>query len=161
MGGRKAPIPFSENPVGWCRWCGKKIIDPKTGGVSKRRRWHPECVEAYRLTWPAVWRERVWKHRGGVCGICGRQCGKWIKWYEGPVLSPSLLKKFASPKDPQPCRYSAVRFVEHYRWEADHIRPLADGGDHSLENGQVACYDCHRVKTSRENSIRARRRRKT
>lgn len=35
---------------------------------------------------------------------------------------------------------------------ADHIKPLAQGGDWSLENGQGLCHGCHSIKTRRENS---------
>ncbi|MCI0423644.1 MAG: HNH endonuclease [Acidobacteria bacterium] len=35
--------------------------------------------------------------------------------------------------------------------EADHIKPLRDGGDWSLENGQGLCKPCHTRKTNRES----------
>lgn len=34
--------------------------------------------------------------------------------------------------------------------EADHIQPLRDGGDWSLENGQGLCKPCHTRKTNRD-----------
>jgi len=34
--------------------------------------------------------------------------------------------------------------------EADHIVPLAQGGDWSLENGQGLCKTCHSRKTRRQ-----------
>lgn len=43
-------------------------------------------------------------------------------------------------------------------WEADHIVPLVDGGSYGMENLQTLCPKHHREKTSRENAVRARRR---
>jgi 5-methylcytosine-specific restriction protein A len=44
------------------------------------------------------------------------------------------------------------------RWEADHIVPLEDGGEHTMENLQRACDPCHHAKTAAENAARARQR---
>lgn len=38
---------------------------------------------------------------------------------------------------------------------ADHIIPLKQGGDYSLENGQGLCHPCHNRKTSQEKSSNA------
>jgi 5-methylcytosine-specific restriction endonuclease McrA len=38
--------------------------------------------------------------------------------------------------------------------EVDHVIELAAGGDDSLENLQVLCKSCHKVKTARYNSKR-------
>lgn len=47
---------------------------------------------------------------------------------------------------------------ENPMWQADHIVPLEDGGEHTMENLQRLCDPCHTAKTSRENAERARRR---
>lgn len=39
---------------------------------------------------------------------------------------------------------------------ADHITPLKQGGDYSLENGQGLCHPCHNRKTSKENQDNAK-----
>jgi len=33
------------------------------------------------------------------------------------------------------------------QWEADHIVPLAEGGDSSLENYRTLCIECHKSAT--------------
>ena len=51
--------------------------------------------------------------------------------------------------------------LEGYRirqslWECDHVIPSTDGGADALDNLQTLCQPCHRNKTARENSARAR-----
>jgi 5-methylcytosine-specific restriction endonuclease McrA len=41
-------------------------------------------------------------------------------------------------------------------WECDHVVPSTDGGVDALDNLQTLCQPCHRNKTARENSTRAR-----
>ena len=38
--------------------------------------------------------------------------------------------------------------------EVDHVIELASGGDDSIENLQVLCRECHKVKTAKYNSSR-------
>jgi 5-methylcytosine-specific restriction protein A len=38
---------------------------------------------------------------------------------------------------------------------ADHIMPLKQGGDYSLENGQGLCHPCHNRKTAQEKQTNA------
>ncbi len=38
------------------------------------------------------------------------------------------------------------------KWQLDHIVPLIDKGSKGLENMQTLCLDCHKAKTSKENS---------
>jgi 5-methylcytosine-specific restriction endonuclease McrA len=169
MGRGGAKIPFPGNGTGWCKWCGLEIIDPKTDATSRRRKWHPECVEAYKLTWPAVWRAEVWKKDAGQCQLCGRACGRWVKWGAGPPMSRKAaaevmqnLRALGRPLDRGSFvheKFSHVHFIEIYCWNADHVQPLADGGEWTLDNGQVACCDCHKAKTGREATARAARRR--
>jgi len=45
--------------------------------------------------------------------------------------------------------------------QADHIDPLADGGEDDAEsNGQILCFPCHKEKTREENKERAKKRKK-
>jgi 5-methylcytosine-specific restriction endonuclease McrA len=47
-----------------------------------------------------------------------------------------------------------VKCKEEWTTTADHILPLEDGGDWSLENGQGLCTSCHSRKTAREKAAR-------
>jgi hypothetical protein len=64
-------IPHSTAPRGICRWCGLPIMRPD-GRPDRRRNWHPECVESYKLCWPGHARQRVKERDGGICAGCGR-----------------------------------------------------------------------------------------
>lgn len=46
---------------------------------------------------------------------------------------------------------SELSFSEYPKaWQIDHIVPVASGGKSSVDNLQVLCTDCHRLKTSSE-----------
>lgn len=38
--------------------------------------------------------------------------------------------------------------LQHGEWECDHVLPLRQGGDNSLNNLRVLCKPCHRAKTN-------------
>lgn len=42
-------------------------------------------------------------------------------------------------------------------WEADHILPVVEGGDSSLDNIRTLCIPCHRAATAALRARRARR----
>jgi 5-methylcytosine-specific restriction endonuclease McrA len=66
-------IPFSDAPRGTCRWCGEVILK-SDGNQNCRRRWHPECEDAFHFQiYPQVARWRVWERDRGVCAECGVQ----------------------------------------------------------------------------------------
>lgn len=72
-GHRATPSPpFSDAPMGTCRWCGEAIVHGRVGA----RRWHDGrenergCVVEYRQTWPSAWRRAVLERDGGVCAEC-------------------------------------------------------------------------------------------
>ena len=41
--------------------------------------------------------------------------------------------------------------IKPYMFDVDHIKPLKDGGDHSKDNLQLLCFNCHRFKSAIEN----------
>lgn len=43
-------------------------------------------------------------------------------------------------------------------WEADHIVPVVEGGDSSLDNIRTLCIPCHRAETAALHARRAGRR---
>lgn len=47
---------------------------------------------------------------------------------------------------------------KHKGQEVDHRVPLIDGGSFMLTNLQLLCLSCHKVKTAKEASTRAQRR---
>lgn len=128
----------------YCAWCGEKIVlaDPVAGYRFAQRRYHRgdeheigdrNCVSEYNRsrTWDARTAvERIEREKHGV--VACRECG--------------LIVAGADPMSGEDC----------HPWEADHIVPLEDGGEHELENLQPLCVPHHREKTARENAARRR-----
>jgi 5-methylcytosine-specific restriction endonuclease McrA len=147
---RRLVIPHSTAPRGTCRWCGLPILRPD-GRPDRRRNWHPECVETYKLCWPGHARQRVKERDHGICAGCGRDTVTRRLRRSGPITPRPDDARYAG-------RYCRAVWTERHAWELDHIVPLADGGTHELVNMQTLCRPCHRTKTAREAAERAQRR---
>lgn len=133
------PPPFRQlfgGLPGWCQVCGGCITEAT--GKPSRRTWHhrrdgePDCLRQH---WfengdNGIIRALVKERDGAVCAAC-------------PPGSP--------PCD-TPARPEA--------WQADHIVPLIDGGEHTMANLQTLCDTHHKEKTAREASARAAERRR-
>lgn len=144
----KPEIPFSDAPHGLCRWCGEAILKPD-GNQDTRRRWHEPCVEEYRFyVFPSVANYRLEKRDGGVCQACGLDTGS---------LSWQAFQQSGSYEEWH--RMLSGRGLPAGRsfWEADHVVPLCEGGEHSMDNLWTLCVPCHRTKTGHEASLRARK----
>jgi 5-methylcytosine-specific restriction protein A len=51
------------------------------------------------------------------------------------------------------CRHCEIAGRVTIAIVADHIRPLRQGGDWAIENGQGLCLSCHARKTRKENKL--------
>lgn len=162
---------------GRCKWCGERVYRVNKNGhvvVDLRRMWHlgrtvhpdaepePDCLREYSAQ-GFTFRDQVGLRDKGVCASCGRDCEAERRAWES--LRPSKAWDAEDAAD----WYSKAfeeRDAEHREWleqepvgwQADHIVPLEDDGEHLLANAQTLCGPCHVVKTARENSERARRR---
>lgn len=119
------PPHFDTTPPGTCRWCNGKIPLTAKGRESKSR-WHPACVDEYKLLfWPTATRKAVWKRDQGVCASCGKKCARkgQPKWHMDHRLP----------------LYEAHGNLDYWR----------------MTNLQTLCGDCHKVKTSNEATLRA------
>jgi len=143
---RSPPVPHWRKGPRFCRWCGE---DSPAG-----RRWHPECVLAYKLAAESAEQRRVcWVRDQGVCGVCGLDTAKALRERVGP----EQWRIYYSERVPD----GAGKL-----WQSDHIRPLVDGGGLDLayfaaDNLRTTCTACHKAKTSSEASERAARLRET
>jgi 5-methylcytosine-specific restriction enzyme A len=84
----------------------------------------------------------------GVCAKCQ---------YDTEVLARNIedKKKFAdNPEDIATFLVDLGFNPNSALWEADHIQPLALGGNIGLDNVQTLCYKCHRSKTKDQNNAR-------
>ncbi len=66
--------PHDGKGTGWCRWCGKEIINPKTGRRHPQRTWCPDggCFHLYNLhTFHRAQRRHLTARDGPGCKLCG------------------------------------------------------------------------------------------
>ncbi len=143
---RRPAIEFSDADRGTCRWCGHAILHtqgPKKGEIDRRRRWHPDCVEAYNTSDPREVRRALRKRDRGVCVVCRLDTYALAREVKGKGRTRKLRDRGFKPR-------SSL-------WEVDHIVPLVDGGSFDFENLQTLCIPCHTRKTADEARARARR----
>jgi 5-methylcytosine-specific restriction endonuclease McrA len=119
-----------------CRWC--------KGAVSGRRRTFcsDACVHEWRLRSSTSYlRECVFERDAGVCAICGTDTHRLRK----------RIMRLPFGQRMRELRALQERGVIHKRrkswWEADHMLPVVEGGDSSLENMRTLCIPCHRMAT--------------
>lgn len=145
-GHRRPEIRFSDAPRGQCRWCGESVLHPsgaKAGAVDRRRRWHPECVDAYNASDPSEARRRIRRRDRGRCNVCR-------------VFTHALRRKMRKLGRGRAKAIRELGFKPGQSfWELDHIIPLVDGGSHEDENLQTLCTPCHSKKTAVEARQRA------
>ena len=119
--------------MGECTWCHGPVAKP-------RRYWcSQECVDAYLAeTDMAVARRLVEQRDHGVCAKCG-----------------------VDTNDPERQRTikSHGSWISKHFWEADHIKPRAQGGSNKQENLRTLCIACHESVTTEFARHRALERR--
>jgi len=74
---------------------------------------------------------------GKHCRICG--IGHRVIWRRAGIFST-----------PAPDRHRYTRVNPSSNLEIEHIIPLARGGTHALDNLQLLCTACHKIKTDAE-----------
>lgn len=114
--------PHDGKGVGWCRWCGDEIINPKTGQRHKLRTWcaDGECLKRYYLHTSHVSQRRHLRERDGAgCKSCGAET-------------------YGDVDHIIPLAGAWEAFAEDDRWR----------WFFSPANLQLLCGDCHRVKTT-------------
>ena len=121
------PPYFDTVPEGTCKWCNIPIGLTAKGRPSKSR-WHPACVQEYKLIhWPSNTRKAVWRRDKGVCRGCGVVCAPkgntWQMDHIVPLIESNGDLKY---------------------WKMDNLQTL--------------CRVCHTAKTSKEATERAAKR---
>lgn len=185
---RKVPFPgpWANAGNGWCVWCGRLIIDAKTGMRSKRAHWHKDCVHEYNLHSRL---ETQFNHVAARDGLkcawpgCGATPERWIA---SPVMH---LLDYSDGKRGLDVYWSAI-LLRDIPWnerteeqhsigamqdidrrcalQLDHKTPLwkvADLPDclrrsyFGPDNLWLLCPDHHKAKTRREAAERAHQKR--
>ena len=128
-----------------CRWC--------KGAVSGRRRTFcsDACVHEWRLRSSTSYlRECVFERDAGVCALCRLDTHKLRR----RIMRLPFAQRMRELRALQEC--GAIHKKRKSWWEADHIVPVVEGGDSSLDNMRTLCIPCHRGAT-RELAARRRR----
>lgn len=147
-----------------CSGCGKPV--PKG-----RRSWcSDECVEEMKVrNWPSHARAKVLERDNGVCALCGRDCEALKRrllsfaksLYDVGVMNGA--EKISGYRRYERIRKWLKRFgvsLGSSLWQADHIRPVAEGGGGcALDNLRTACVCCHKRLTRELAARRAEARR--
>ena len=155
-------------PAGTCQWCGGGIVYPaghkRAGEPNLRRRWHPECVEAFFIATRSVnQRDACWRRDQGKCAACGVVASR-VGWrVVGPAHHWPDTRHQRLGLRPAP--YTSIRRDTLHDWDADHIKPLwsaprdlglADRDQwFGVGNLQTLCRPCHKAKSAREAAERA------
>ena len=151
FGGPKRPRGPDGRPT--CRVCHSSVPSPR------RTFCRQECVDQFLiLTSPTSARGLVFNRDKGVCRRCGLDTERLRKalddirfpggWTEEETGFPhkeifEIWKKLTG--------VLGLRFGRVTLWDADHIRPVKDGGGEcGLENYQTLCLWCHKAKTARQ-----------
>jgi len=141
MAGGRAPreaLPVGPNGLPLCRWCELEIL-------AKRRRTFCSdyCVHQWRLrTDPGYLRDQVFARDKGVCALCEADT----------VAIYNALKRARGANRAAGLSLYGMASIEARRslWDADHIRPVAEGGGQcDLDNLRTLCLPCHREETAR------------
>ncbi len=157
--------PFTDAPWGTCRWCGKGISKPD-GTQNLRRRWHQACLDEFLDLDIGRVRLKVFDRDRGVCAACGvdtsaLEAEMRREWQEQRKKQREEGDRWASYDLAFTDTGIQLRLegylIRQSLWQMDHVVPTTDGGEDVLDNLQTLCQPCHRVKTARENSARARR----
>lgn len=97
-------------------------------------------------------RECVFERDAGICALCRLDTHKLRR----------KIMRLPFAQRMRELRALQERGVIHKKrkswWEADHILPVVEGGDSSLDNMRTLCIPCHRGET---RQLAARRRRIT
>lgn len=115
-----------------CVWCGTAVTGRRISWCSDK------CVLNYGIArgQQSACRKFLWKKERGVCQRCGTDVNKHRR---------ELLKQHGCiPQD----------HLDRIEWEADHVRPLVEGGAHAPENLRTLCRMCHKDET---RALRRRR----
>ena len=138
-GGRtkRSLLPLGPNGLPLCRWCDLEIL-------TRRRRTFCSayCVHQHRLrTDPSYLRDQVFARDRGICALC----------HADTVAIYAALKRARGPARAAGLAVYSLAAITARRslWDADHIRPVAEGGGQcDLDNLRTLCLLCHRQATA-------------
>lgn len=127
---------FPKRDDGLCRCgCG---LEAKFEWYSAKHK--KEAYSHYRLLKdPRYVRKKVWERDEGICQQCGLDLREFQAKYKSGEIDDAWIKK------------NKYNGKGKSFWMADHLQGVAHGGGlASLEDYQLLCNRCHRLKTNEE-----------
>lgn len=129
----------TEDGLTMCRWCNKGVKPPRRTLCSE------ECAHEIKIRCNGKYmRECVYKRDKGICSICNidtKEIAKKIKEATCENINAKLLLEHSISKK----RKIWKRKFGGGLWDADHIKPVKDGGGQcGLENLRTLCIKCHK-----------------
>lgn len=152
---KKYKPPFDDrNRAGEkiCVMCGKALD-------GKKRRWcgNPECftLVALRSGDQTIMRRWLQDREKCICQICGMDCKllerviSWVLQYGGDRSSYGSIygEMILGELKEMGVILKITQWSNFVTWEADHIKPLAEGGEHHENNIRTLCVACHAEET--------------
>lgn len=135
-----------------CRWCGTEVQPPKKTFCSTT------CLHEWKLRSSTSYlRAQTYARDLGKCASCSVDTR-----YQKIQMEDALKQAGGNERDPAYAAFLksvGLTLAESRRslWQADHIRPVADGGGLcGLEGIQTLCLACHKSRSSQQASYRAR-----
>jgi len=135
--------PKRKDAAGYwlCRWCGCRLIGRRSSFCGT------QCRDEVRIRCGFGVRSMVRRRDKGVCKKCGRDTAALrrklnkIRRGEGHAAFIALAESEGVPKDRL---YKTL-------WEADHVKPVNNGGGQcGIEGFQTLCIWCHRKKSAKK-----------
>ena len=98
---------------------------------------------------PTYLRDCVFDRDQGVCALCGIDTHRQRRH----VMRLPFARRMAELRSLE--EHGIIQKKRKTWWEADHIVPVVEGGDSSLDNMRTLCIPCHKGVTT---ELRLRRR---
>lgn len=166
---RKPKTPNWDKGPGYCRWCGVGIFN-KSGKLLGNRRWcSDKCIKTYMVQSDSGFsRRHIFERDKGICAGCNVNLVELKKELKEKAKEINKLEKGREISYKEYDEKMKEIFGKQWywnqrdpvaaKWHLDHIVPLIDGGSHGEENQQILCLTCHKEKTKKEASARAKNR---
>lgn len=149
---RDFPLKRDELGRALCRFCQRLVTPPRRSWCSK------DCVDAFLIQASGGFRAAVFERDRGVCAGCGLDTELLRRILRHAIRSLATQGGYRWCYEKQVRQTLGLPDCDS-RWEADHIIPLIEGGENSLQNGRTLCVPCHKAETRQLARRRAQRRR--
>ena len=147
-------LPKNKDGMTQCRWCSGSVLPPRRTFCSD------ECVHQHRLRTNSTYlRTCVYKRDNGICAIC-HQDTKLIARQAKKYKANKEWKSFYKLLDDNNIHHKRKIWARGFGgglWDADHIKPVYEGGGScGLDNIRTLCIACHKKNTATQATDRSK-----